>query len=118
MIKITDKQKQKIATHKEWFNERTTAGHVVNYLNGFVGVGVFSKPQDHISKGVNDIWIYGIGFSKNGKRIVENTNVEVTLDEAEDLARCLKIAIKRKKEENHKNILKKKRIINSKNHTT
>jgi len=96
-IKITLKMKKKIARYKEYFFGRTKGGYIINYLNGFIGVGIFNKLQPHITKNVNSVWIYGIGFNQNGKRIIENTNCELTLDEVEDLQRCLKITIKQLK---------------------
>lgn len=96
-IKITLKMKKKIAECNEYFFGRTKGGHMINYLNGFIGVGIFNELQHHITKNVNSVWIYGIGFNQNGTRIIENTNCELTLDEAEDLQGCLKIAIKQLK---------------------
>ena len=87
--------KQDVESFKDYFYSRTSGGHMVNYLNGFVAVGCFDTPQKHLSeKGVNNIWIYGTGFNKGGTKIVENQNLELTVDEAEDLKKCLGVAIK------------------------
>jgi hypothetical protein len=94
---ITKAMKQDIKIHRNWFYERTSGGHIINYLNGFTAVGVFSEPQDHITEKVNTIWVYGIGFNRRGNKIIENMNLELTEDEAQDLLRCLKIALKRNK---------------------
>jgi polyphosphate kinase len=37
------------------------------------------------------------GFNRRGNKIIENMNLELTEDEAQDLLRCLKIALKRNK---------------------
>jgi hypothetical protein len=38
-------------------------------------------------------WNFLVGFSENGKRIVEQENILMTEDEAHDLKRCLTIAL-------------------------
>jgi hypothetical protein len=99
MQKITESMKQRIKSCKKYFRKRVNAAHIINYLNGFIAVGVFIESQDHgNSKGVNDIWIYSCGHNRNHCRIIENTNVEMTIEEAEDLLKCLSIVLERKNE--------------------
>ena len=96
-IKITEKMQAKIDGYHEYFYSRTVGGHIVDYPNGFVGVGVLAEPQDHVSAAVNTVWIYQVAFSRDAKKIVEIQNVETTLDEAEDLRRCLNTVIREAK---------------------
>lgn len=96
---ITKEMSEKIESHKDYFYSRTTDGHIIYYFNGFVGVGIFEEPQTHhLSKGVNVIWMYGVGFNKDWSDIVEDINVELSLDEAEDYHRTLGICIEKFKE--------------------
>ena len=94
-IKITKKMKANIESHKAYFESRIKDGYMVSRPNAFVACGVFNEAQDHITKGVNTIWVYQIGFNFKGTRIVELQNVEMTLEEAEDLRKCLDVSIKR-----------------------
>jgi hypothetical protein len=90
---ITPRMKEVIANNLANFYDRTVDGHCIKYLNGIVGVGILKEPNDHIIPKSNTIWVYGTGYSSNGKRIVEDFNVFMTEDEAEDLEKCLSIAL-------------------------
>lgn len=91
---VTEKMREKIELMKQYFYSRTKGGHIINYLNGFVAAGLFRKPQKHLSKkAVNKVWLYSCGFNGNGSRIVEHTNLEMDVEEAKDMVKCLKIAL-------------------------
>jgi len=105
---ITPTMKDRIENCMEFFYEKTLDGHIIKYLNGFTGVGILEEPDDHITKAANTIWIYGCGFSKNGKRIVENTNILLTEDEAKDLKKCISIALS-KHDKYYKKLTRKER---------
>ena len=97
---ITKEMSDKIESCKEYFYSRTKGGHIIYYWNGFIGVGIFDEPQDHLPRGEkNTIWIYGVGFNGDASGVVENPNVELTLDEAEDQHKALGICIEAFKKE-------------------
>lgn len=96
---ITKEMSNEIESCKDYFHSRTKDGHIIYYLNGFIGVGIFETPQSHLSEGNNTIWMYGVGFNGNANAIVENINIEMTLDEAEDHHRTLGICIEKFKRE-------------------
>jgi len=94
-IPITETMKRKIKKYKNEFYEDTCDGAVINYLNGFCGVGILEKPQGHITSNINTVWVYQTGFDKKGKKIIELLNIVLTENEAKDLKRCLSRALRK-----------------------
>lgn len=100
-LKVTKLMKRQIAKYKKYFLSRTYVSHMISYLNGFSAVGIFKMPQKHLTnKRVNILWVYIIGFNDSGNKIIENTNIEMDLEEGEGLMKCLINVIKRYKEVN------------------
>jgi len=95
---ITKRMKENLNKRVWYFYSRIKDGNIITYANSFVGIGILKKPQDHVRKKVNTMWLYEVGFNKKGNRIRELINVEMGLDEAEDFLWCLKRAIKKMKE--------------------
>ena len=94
--KVTKKMKKDLYKyHKELLSLMAT-GHIIHYLNGFIAAGYFFVPQDHVLKGINPIIVYHAGMNKDGTKIVRHIEA-MTLKEAEDIIKCLKIAVKRYK---------------------
>lgn len=111
---MSEKEEENVKMEKEindslnWFYSRTFGGHVIKYLNGFVGVGILTIPSDHLTKGANEIWHYQIGSNTRGTGIEEIINVEMDIEEAEDSLKCFKICIEQYKKNDV--ILKEKKI--------
>lgn len=96
-IEINAEMKEKIKEYKQYFYDRTFSGHIINYLNGFKGVGILITPEDHLTKKINTIWYLEISFNKLGTDIEEIANIEMDLEEAEDLIKTLKKGVKKYK---------------------
>jgi len=77
----------------DYFFSQTIDGHIIHSLNGFVGVGILDEPRDHLTPKINTIWMFSIGFNHDASEIEEQINIELTVDEAEDIQRTLKICI-------------------------
>jgi len=91
-MKITKQMKKDILEHKEYFDSRILDSSGVNYLNGFTAVGILNTPRKHLYD-FNVILIYAVGYNGRGTKIVDNCDMEMTLDEAKDLMRCLNVVI-------------------------
>ena len=103
-LKINEEDmNKKINELKEYFYSRTYDGYIINYINGFIGVGILNTPQDHLTKDVNDIWFLDVGSNRDGSDIIEISNVEMDLEEAKDTYKALGICIKKYKKEKKKN---------------
>jgi len=97
---ITKRMKENLNKYLGYFYSGIKDGNVVIYANSFVGIGILKKPQDHVRKKVNTMWLYEVGFNMKGNRITELINVEMGLGEAEDFLWALKRAIKKMKKGN------------------
>lgn len=84
--------KRHLAIYEKNFYNRTTHGHIIKYNNGFVSAGVLANPDIHLNQ-ANRILQYSVGSNYNGTKLIEITNSNMTLKEAEGLIRCLQTAV-------------------------
>jgi hypothetical protein len=90
---ITERMKDSLNKRLWYFNGQIKGGNIITYANSFVGIGILKRPQDHVRKKVNTLWLYEVGFNMKGDRIRELINVEMGLGEAEDFLWALKRVI-------------------------
>jgi len=94
---ITLKEIKKIEYYLDFFYSETYDGHVLRTFNGFTGVGILEFSADHKTKEVNPIMIFGCGHNKECNDIEEQIHIELTLEEAEDLAKGINICVEKYK---------------------
>jgi hypothetical protein len=99
---ITRRMKEGLNKRLWYFYSRIKGGNIITYANSFLGVGILKRPQDHVRKKINTVWLYEVGFNTKGNRLRELINVEMGLGEAEDFLYCLKRAIVKMKKRNGK----------------
>jgi len=79
------------------FYSFTSKGHVINYNNGFLAVGIYEKYDDTVTE-PNQILIYSIGLDRRGNNVKEFISIDIPEEEAIDLLKCLKIVLEKKGE--------------------
>jgi len=99
-IGMTLKEIKKIEKHLDFFYSETNDGLVIRYYNGFVAAGILEIPDDHRTKDINPIMIFGCGHNKECDDIETIINIRLTLSETENLAEVLNVCIEKIKEIN------------------
>lgn len=84
-----------VKKHEDHFLSQVKEHHIITHLNGFVAVGVLIKPRDHLTPGVNPIWLYSCGSNKDGSKIIKIISATSTVEEAEDTIEVLKVCLER-----------------------
>ena len=98
-IIITKFMKKRIVEYENKFLSLTNISHRTVLRNGFFGIGVLNTPNKHLGR-KNNVWLYFVGLSHNGKKIIESTSLMLTFDEVNDLKNSLVNVIKRIKNVN------------------
>ncbi len=96
-IKITEQMKNDLQNQKDTFKGTISTVHMIECPNGFVGVGILKKPQDHIVKNINKIYLCLTGFNKDGTRIVPINEIIMKTNELKILSECINEFIKKMK---------------------
>ena len=86
--------KKQIAIYENNFLNNTDISHRTTLKTGFSGVGVLNMPSYHLGR-KNPLWIYFVGLSHYGKKIIESVSLRLALDEARDLMKSLQNVIRR-----------------------
>ena len=92
-LKKLSKEDQ-ISYFRDYFIEKVIDGYILENLNGFLALGVFKIPTDHIDKKMNTMWFFGVGVGKTENEIVVHTNTCLTIDEVEGFIRVLTEGLK------------------------
>ena len=85
---ITLKEVKKIDKWRRKFLTETTDHCIQEHSNGFNAVGILKTPIIH-SNTKNVIGIFCCGHNKECNDIVEQIDVSMTIDEAEELVKCI-----------------------------
>jgi len=95
---LSKNNKEKIKELKKWFVDRTIKGRdIITYNNGFTGIGILKKPQDHITKKINKVFILDVGLNYNGTSIRKNISAEMTISEVKKLSDGIKYVLSENK---------------------
>ena len=93
-MKVTLTMKRKIREKRKHFKSMIKKGCIYDVKNGFIACGKFKTPVDHMIKKGNDIFLYVVGFSPSGKKIIDVIKIGLTKEEAKVLIKVLKEGIK------------------------
>lgn len=74
---------------KKYLSDRVTKSRRIDFPNGFVGVGILEKPENHVFEGANSVKILLTGFNNNATRIVPTSEINMTKNELKYLAECI-----------------------------